>query len=190
MGFAIAMEAATQGAEVILVSGPVQLEISHPYITRINVVSAQQMCDAALKYFPEMDGAILCAAVADFTPVVVQGQKIKEKQKSLIIELQPTPDIALAIGKIKKKNQIVAGFALETHNEFENAQGKLQRKNFDFIVLNSLADDGAGFGHDTNKITIIDVLGNTSQFDLKKKTEVAKDIINTFALLYSKTGNK
>lgn len=184
MGFAIAMEAATQGAEVILISGPVHLQIQHPNITRINVVSAQQMCDAALHHFPHCDGAILSAAVADFTPTIVSNQKIKEKQKSLSIELKPTPDIAQHIGKIKQQHQVVCGFALETHNAIEHAQTKLIKKNFDCIVLNSLTDQGAGFGHDTNKITIIDVTSTITEYDLKKKTEVAKDIINTLAKLF------
>ena len=184
MGFAIALEAALQGAEVILIAGPVQLDISHPNITRINVTSANEMYTAAMEYFPNCDGAILCAAVADFTPVVVQNQKIKEKQKSLVIELQPTPDIAKAIGEVKQKHQIVGGFALETHNEIEHAQGKLERKNFDFIVLNSMNDKGAGFGFDTNKITIIDVTGKITNYELKKKNEVAKDIINTLASFF------
>jgi phosphopantothenoylcysteine decarboxylase/phosphopantothenate--cysteine ligase len=184
MGFALALEAANQGAHVILIAGPVQLQISHPNITRIDVTSAQQMCDAALQYFPCMDAAILSAAVADFTPITKQDKKIKEKQH-LTIELQPTPDIAIEIGKLKTNQQIVAGFALETHDEIGNAQTKLIRKNFDFIVLNSLADPGAGFGYDTNKITIIDVLGNCTKFELKQKNEVAKDIINILASLFT-----
>lgn len=183
MGFAIAMEAAMQGAEVVLVTGPVQLQIQHPNITRVNVVSAQQMFEAALQYFPSCDAAILSAAVADFTPKVVADKKIKEKQASLIVELTPTPDIAQHIGAIKQSHQVVCGFALETHNAKEHAQAKLVKKNFDCIVLNSLSDKGAGFGYDTNKITIIDVHGFSVDYELKKKTEVAKDILFTLATL-------
>lgn len=177
MGFAIAEEAANRGAEVILVAGPVQLTTKHPNITRIDVKSAQEMCDACMQYFPQMDAAILSAAVADFTPITKYNLKIKEKQ-SLTIELKPNPDIAQNLGKIKKQNQVLVGFALETNDEFEHAKGKLERKNFDFIVLNSLADKGAGFGFDTNKVTIIKRTGEVSSFDLKSKKAVAKDIID------------
>lgn len=185
MGFAIAEEAAQRGAEVTLITGPVQLTTTHPNITRIDVTSAQEMCDAALRLFPTMDGAILSAAVADFTPVKKYDQKIKEKQ-SLTIELQPNPDIAQELGKRKTKRQVVAGFALETNDEFTHAQKKLERKNFDFIVLNSLADKGAGFGYDTNKVTIIKRDGDVLHFDLKPKKEVAKDIITILASYYTK----
>lgn len=178
MGFAIAEEAAQCGAEVILIAGPVQLKTVHPNITRIDVKSAQEMYEAAKKHFPSCDGAILSAAVADFTPAKKYDLKIKEKQ-SLTIDLIPNPDIAQELGKIKKKNQILAGFALETNDEFEHAKGKLERKNFDFIVLNSLADKGAGFGYDTNKVTIIKRNGDVQHFGLKSKKAVASDIIAT-----------
>lgn len=138
------------------------------------------MYEATMNYFPNMDGAILSAAVADFTPVTKYNLKIKEKQ-SLTIELKPNPDIAQEIGKIKTNKQTVAGFALETNDEFEHAQGKLEKKNFDFIVLNSLADKGAGFGYDTNKVTIIKRDGNVLKFNLKSKKEVAADIIDIFS---------
>ncbi len=180
MGFALAEEAAKRGAEVILIAGPVQLKTSNPNITRIDVKSAQEMYEATMNYFPQMDGAILSAAVADFTPVTKYNLKIKEKQ-SLTIELKPNPDIAQEIGKIKTSKQTVAGFALETNDEFEHAQGKLEKKNFDFIVLNSLADKGAGFGYDTNKVTIIKRDGNVLKFNLKSKKEVAADIIDIFS---------
>jgi len=183
MGFALAAEAAQQGAEVVLITGPVQLHIQHPNITRIDVISAQQMFEAAMQEFPSCDAAILSAAVADFTPTIVANKKIKEKQSSLTIELTPTPDIAMHIGAIKQPHQVVCGFALETHNALEHAQAKLSKKNFDCIVLNSLTDQGAGFGYDTNKITIIDVTGKTVEYELKKKTEVAKDILLTLATL-------
>lgn len=177
MGFAIAEEAAQRGAEVILITGPVQLKTFHPNIMRIDVQSAQEMFESALENFPSCNGAILSAAVADFTPVTKYNVKIKEKQ-SLTIELKPNPDIAQALGSIKKENQILAGFALETNNELEHAKGKLKKKNFDFIVLNSLADKGAGFGYDTNKVTIIQKNGTKKDFSLKSKKEVASDILN------------
>ena len=175
MGFAIAEELAQRGAQVTLIAGPVQLTTSHPNITRINVTSAQEMCDVCLQHFPKMDGAILSAAVADFTPVTKYDKKIKEKQ-SLTIELKPNPDIAQELGKRKKAKQFLVGFALETNNEFTNAQGKLEKKNFDFIVLNSLADKGAGFGYDTNKVSIIERNGTVTNYKLKSKQDVAKDI--------------
>lgn len=175
MGFAIAEELAQRGAQVTLVAGPVQLTTSHHNITRIDVTSAQEMCDVCLKQFPKMDGAILSAAVADFTPVTKYDKKIKEKQ-SLTIELKPNPDIAQELGKRKKTKQFLVGFALETNNEFTNAQGKLEKKNFDFIVLNSLADKGAGFGYDTNKVSIIERNGTVTNYELKSKQDVAKDI--------------
>lgn len=179
MGYAIALEAAKQGAQVILVSGPTQLTISHPNILLHRVQSAQEMYEKVSEFFPIADVAILSAAVADFTPKIVHNQKIKEKQQSLHIELQPTVDIAKEIGKTKQTHQKIIGFALETHNEIEHALGKMERKNFDCIVLNSLADTGAGFGYDTNKVTILHKNGAIDKYELKSKTEVAKDIICT-----------
>ncbi|MCQ2605603.1 MAG: bifunctional phosphopantothenoylcysteine decarboxylase/phosphopantothenate--cysteine ligase CoaBC [Bacteroidales bacterium] len=180
MGFAIAEEAANRGAQVTLIAGPVQLKTTHPNITRIDVKSAQEMHDVAVKLFPEMDAGILSAAVADFTPETKYDIKIKEKQ-SLTIHLKPNPDIAQKLGSIKTNKQILAGFALETNDEMAHAMGKLERKNFDFIVLNSLADKGAGFGYDTNKVTIIQRNGEKKDFELKSKKEVAKDIISILA---------
>lgn len=182
MGFAIAEEAAKRGADVTIITGPVQLSTQHPNITRIDVTSAQEMYEAALQLFPYMDGAILSAAVADFTPAKKYSLKIKEKQ-SLTIDLIPNPDIALELGKIKKRSQILAGFALETHDETAHAKTKLERKNFDFIVLNSLADKGSGFGYDTNKVTIIQKDGSSHEFDLKSKKAVAIDVIDTLSAL-------
>lgn len=183
MGFAIAIEAAQRGAEVILIAGPVHLSISHPHITRINVRSAQEMLDACLQHFPNSDAAILSAAVADFTPMHKSAQKIKEKDTAITITLKPNPDIAKTLGKIKQQ-QILVGFALETHNELQYAREKMLKKNFNFIILNSLQDSGAGFGYDTNKITIIDTEGTVDAFDLKTKHEVASDIINKLALYF------
>jgi phosphopantothenoylcysteine decarboxylase/phosphopantothenate--cysteine ligase len=183
MGYAIALEAAQQGAKVMLVSGPTQLTISHPNISLYRVQSAQEMYEKVSELFPATDVAIFSAAVADFTPKIVHNQKIKEKQQSLHIELQPTVDIAKEIGKTKQAHQKIIGFALETHNEVEHALGKMQRKNFDCIVLNSLADTGAGFGYDTNKVTMLHKNGTINTYELKSKTDVAKDIIHVVTQL-------
>lgn len=180
MGFALAEECASRGAEVTLISGPVQLETVHPNIHRIDVESAMQMYEATMKAYPSMDVGILCAAVADFTPEQVADKKIKREGDNMHLILKPTQDIAACLGKVKKINQVLIGFALETNNELQNAQGKLERKNFDFIVLNSLNDKGAGFRHDTNKISIIDKKGK-ADYDLKPKKQVAKDIIDYVA---------
>ncbi len=177
MGYAVAEELAQRGAEVVLVSGPVELTPKHPSIRRIDVQTAQEMYHAVVAQFPSADAAIMAAAVADFTPAETQPQKIKEKQ-SYTLQLVPTPDIAAEAGKMKRPGQILAGFALETHNETENATVKLAKKNFDFIVLNSMNDEGAGFGYDTNKISIIDAEKQVRHFELKSKTEAAKDIVD------------
>ena len=162
MGFAIAEELAAEGAEVTLVAGPVNLPVVHSGVLRIDVQSAEEMYDAAVKAFSGSDGAIMCAAVADFTPKVKAGVKTKRGKEDWSLELEPTKDIAASLGKLKSEKQILVGFALETNNELENAQKKLEKKNLDFIVLNSLNDKGAGFGVDTNKITILE-RGNKTQ---------------------------
>ena len=163
---------------VRFIAGPVQLKTQHSRIHRIDVESAQEMYEAAQTCFPTSDVGVLCAAVADFRPETVAGKKIKrEKEEELTLHLQATQDIAASLGKIKEDNQLLVGFALETNNEQQNAEGKLERKNFDFIVLNSLNDAGAGFRHDTNKISIIDRKGR-EDYPLKPKQEVAQDIIN------------
>ena len=177
MGFALAEECASRGAEVSLISGPVTIQAHHPNIRRIDVESAGEMYEAAIREFPTASAGILCAAVADFTPETVAGHKIKREKDNLILQLKPTQDIAAALGSRKKDGQILVGFALETNDETKNAQGKLERKNLDFIVLNSLNDQGAGFRCDTNKITIIDRQGVTP-YPLKSKQEVARDIID------------
>ncbi len=179
MGFALAEECASRGAQVEFVCGPVSttMKLSHPSIHRVDVESAQQMYEACMSLYPSMDSAILCAAVADFTPETVADQKIKRKGDDMVVRLKPTQDIAASLGKIKREGQTLIGFALETNDEESNAQGKLQRKNFDFIVLNSLRDQGAGFRTDTNKIAIITATSKT-EYPLKPKTEVAKDIID------------
>lgn len=177
MGFALAEACALQGAEVTLVSGPVMLQTKHPAIHRIDVESAQEMHDAATCHFPEADITILSAAVADFTPETTADKKIKRKGDELVLNLRPTQDIAAALGTLKKDNQLLVGFALETDNEMHNAQSKMERKNLDFIVLNSLQDKGAGFRVDTNKITILDRQQGTTAYDVKTKQEVAEDIV-------------
>lgn len=178
MGYAIASELVACGAKVTLVSGPVNITNTHPQISVIQVESAAEMFDQCLTFFPESDGAVMCAAVADFTPVNYSGSKIKRGKDDLTIQLQPTKDIAAELGKIKSNSQILVGFALETNDELNNAGSKLRRKRLDFIVLNSMNDAGAGFGVDTNKITIIDKDNNQTLFELKSKTEVATDIVD------------
>ena len=177
MGFALAEVCAEQGAEVTLLSGPVSLTTMHPSIKRIDVESAGEMFEAATKHFPKADIGILCAAVADFTPKTTADKKIKRKSDNLRLELQPTQDIAAALGAMKKKKQMLVGFALETDNELQNAQYKMERKNLDFIVMNSLQDKGAGFRVDTNKVTIIDRHNDLTAYDTKTKREVAEDIV-------------
>lgn len=177
MGFALAEECARRGAQVTLITGPVQLQTKHSRICRIDVESAQEMFEASQVHFAEADAGILCAAVADFRPEAVADKKIKREKEELALHLQATEDIAAGLGAKKGKNQLLIGFALETHDEQQNAEGKLARKNFDFIVLNSLNDAGAGFRHDTNKISIIDRKGRTD-YPLKPKTEVARDIVD------------
>ena len=181
MGYALAEELAQRGAEVILVSGPTALPVGHPAIRRIDVQTADEMYRAATEHFPNVDAAMMAAAVADFTPATVHPEKIKDKQ-GLDLKLVPAKDIAAELGKRKQTGQVLAGFALETHNETENAMQKMAKKNFDFIVLNSLNDAGAGFGYDTNKISIIDKNGHTTHFGLKSKREVAKDVVNQLVL--------
>ncbi|MBD8349400.1 MULTISPECIES: bifunctional phosphopantothenoylcysteine decarboxylase/phosphopantothenate--cysteine ligase CoaBC [unclassified Dysgonomonas] len=179
MGFALAEECAERGAEVILIAGPVSLKTSHRNIQRIDVESAEQMYEAATKEFADTDAAILCAAVADYRPKEQADNKIKRAEGSnLTLELIPNKDIAASLGKVKKEGQILIGFALETNNEEQNALAKIQKKNLDFIVLNSLNDNGAGFQYDTNKIAILNKSGKRTNFELKNKKDVAKDIIN------------
>lgn len=179
MGFALANECANRGAQVELVCGPVSssMQVNHPNIHRINVESAQEMFEVCKEWFPSMNSAILCAAVADFAPETVAEQKIKRTGDEMVIRLKPNPDIAASLGQMKKQGQTLVGFALETNDEESNAQAKLKKKNFDFIVLNSLKDEGAGFRTDTNKITII-TADNKKDYPLKSKEEVAKDIID------------
>ena len=177
MGFAIASELATQGARVILVTGPTHLTLSNPMVEVIRVESAREMLEASVNHFETCDGAIMSAAVADFTPVSPAAQKTKRGKENWSLELEPTTDIAAALGASKRENQVLVGFALETHDELANARLKLAKKNLDLIVLNSLNDPGAGFGTDTNKVTILDRYNNSEEFELKSKASVAADIV-------------
>ena len=181
MGFAIAEAAANLGAEVYLISGPSHQQTKNALIKKIDVVSAEEMYEAAHAYFKQVDIAILSAAVADYKPKNIVTQKIKKKDATLNIELIPTKDILASLGEIKQQ-QFLVGFALETDNELENAKSKLKRKNLDAIVLNSLQDEGAGFATDTNKITIIDKNLKEKSFKLKSKWAVAKDIMNEIVI--------
>lgn len=178
MGFALAEECARRGAEVVLVAGPVSLKTVHPNIARIDVESAEEMYNASIKAFPSVDAAILCAAVADFRPTEQYAEKVKRGEDILKITLVPNKDIAASLGKMKKANQRLVGFALETNDEKVNALKKIVKKNLDFIVLNSLNDKGAGFQCDTNKISILNRSGEQKEYPLKSKQEVASDIIN------------
>lgn len=185
MGFALAEECARRGAEVEMVCGPVSLKAKHPNIHLTNVECAEEMYQAATTLFPSCKAAILCAAVADFSPVSKADQKIKrealvEEEGEMVLRLHPTKDIAKAIGAMKQEGQVLVGFALETNDEQTHAQKKLSKKNLDFIVLNSLRDEGAGFKHDTNKISII-TPDAVTPFPLKDKKEVATDIVNELA---------
>ena len=183
MGFAIADQLAAMGADVILVAGPTTQKSHQPGVKRIDVTSAAEMLDACLQHYKDSKACIMCAAVADFTPVTVSAQKIKKQDADLNIELKKTTDILKTLGEQKRNGQILVGFALETNNEEDNAVEKVKKKNLDFIVLNSLNDKGAGFKTDTNKITIIDNKLRKTVFDLKDKNEVAKDICNKVAEL-------
>lgn len=178
MGFFLAEECARRGAEVTLVAGPVSLQTHHPNITRIDVESAEEMYNASVRVFSTMDTAILCAAVADFRPSEQYAEKVKRGEDLFSISLVPNKDIAASLGKMKKANQLLIGFALETNDEETNALKKIVKKNLDFIVLNSLNDAGAGFKFDTNKIAIINKNGERKDFTLKSKKEVASDIID------------
>lgn len=184
MGYAIAEEAASRGAEVVLVSGPVDIMPRHPAIHLVKVESAREMLAACEEHFPTTDYAVMCAAVADYAPVDCAATKIKrEGNEPPVIHLVKNPDIAKTLGMKKRDGQKMVGFALETDHEFDNAMSKLRSKNLDMIVLNSLRDKGAGFGTDTNKITIFTADGGEASFGLKSKREVAADIIDTLITL-------
>ncbi len=187
MGFAIAEELAQRGCKVTLVCGPVELKTSHPGIKRVDVISAQEMFNACKKNFKTADICVMAAAVADYTVAKPASEKIKKtKEEKFLLELKPTIDILSYLAAEKKSSQLLIGFALETNNELENASGKLRNKKLDFIVLNSLNDKGAGFGHSTNKVTIIDRNNKISNFGLKPKTEVAADIADKISDMLNK----
>ena len=186
MGFKLADELANMGAEVTLIAGPSQQETQNKNIKRINITSAEEMLQQCLTYFPDARICIMNAAVADFTPKVVAGQKMKKQDQNLMIELKPTTDILQTLGAQKKHAQILVGFALETNDGERYALDKLKKKNLDMIVLNSLADAGAGFKTDTNKITLIDKDLQKTMFGLKSKTEVAADICQKIIELLEK----
>lgn len=177
MGFAIAEQLASQGATVNLVCGPTNQHTNHPRVNVKHVTSAAEMYNTCTALFPATDITVLAAAVADYKPSTKADQKIKKKDGNITLELTKTHDIAASLGKVKHNGQIVVGFALETEDEQVNALKKLESKNFDLIVLNSLNDKGAGFGHDTNKITIINRQHQVKSFDLKDKNAVAQDIV-------------
>ncbi|MGF1564096.1 MAG: bifunctional phosphopantothenoylcysteine decarboxylase/phosphopantothenate--cysteine ligase CoaBC [Flavobacteriales bacterium] len=176
MGFAIAERLAKLGAKVALVTGPVALTTTHPNVRITRIQTAAEMLEACTKFGPESDIVVMSAAVADYRPSIQASQKIKKHETALTIQLEPTVDVLAELGKSKPEHQVLVGFALETNNEFEHAKGKLQRKNLDLIVLNSLNDAGAGFGHDTNKVTFIDRHNKISTFELKSKSDVAADL--------------
>ncbi|MFA6403691.1 MAG: bifunctional phosphopantothenoylcysteine decarboxylase/phosphopantothenate--cysteine ligase CoaBC [Salinivirgaceae bacterium] len=184
MGYALAEEMAERGAKVTLISGAVAIKPIHKNIQLISVKSAQQMLEACQLNFENHDAGIMVAAVADYTPKDISSQKIKKKNEVLSLGLKQTADIAATLGKQKKSNQLLIGFALETTNELENAKEKLEKKNFDFIVLNSLNDEGSGFQSDDNKITIITRKQEIKTFDLKPKKLVAKDIADEIILTF------
>ena len=180
MGFALAADCAARGAEVVLVAGPVSLP-TPPSVRRTDVESAAQMYDAATQEFSDADAALCCAAVADYAPAAYSEQKLKRTGENLVLTLSPNKDIAAELGRMKRAGQCVAGFALETEHETVNAQEKMQRKNLDFIVLNSLREQGAGFRVDTNKVTIFEQNGNKTEYPMKSKREVAADIVDVLS---------
>jgi phosphopantothenoylcysteine decarboxylase/phosphopantothenate--cysteine ligase len=181
MGYEIAEEFLRQGAKVILVSGPVNIQLKHPDLKLIKVTSAFEMYKACTNHFSKIDIAVFAAAVADYRPEIVADKKIKKAGEELFIKLVKNVDIAFEFGKSKRSNQLSIGFALETNDEKKHAEEKLNCKNFDMVILNSMNDAGATFGCDTNKVTMIHNDLNAKEFPVKHKTEVAKDIINEIA---------
>jgi len=188
MGYAIARELAAEGAKVKLVSGPVHLMIDKGNIEVIKVESASGMYKACVRLFPECDGAVMAAAVADYTPQAVKNKKIKRDNPNMKLTLKSTKDIAARLGFLKKKSQILVGFALETHDEVNQAKRKCREKNLDMIVLNSLLTPGGGFNVDTNKVILIDKNNNLQEFELKSKEKVARDIVDKIVEMIFNTG--
>lgn len=177
MGIALAEAFAESGAEVVLVKGPTHLSSHHPSIREVPVQTAAEMYEACRQYFDRCNVVVFAAAVADYTPLHPSAQKIKKDNGNWLLELTRTTDIAATLGRMKKPGQVIVGFALETENEMQHAKQKLEKKNFDMIVLNSLNDEGAGFQHDTNKINVIDKAGFVKAFPLKQKRELAQDLV-------------
>jgi phosphopantothenoylcysteine decarboxylase/phosphopantothenate--cysteine ligase len=191
MGYAIAGQFLQQGAEVCMISGPVHIDLKHPRLTIVSVNSAAEMYTACCRFFEEADIAVFAAAVADYRPATVAEQKIKKDDSSFTISMVKNTDIAFEFGKIKSPGQISVGFALETNDELAHAQCKLQKKNFDMVILNSMNDAHATFGYDTNKITVIKKNQAPKEFSLKHKSEVAKDIVREISsLLVSRYGHE
>lgn len=178
---ALAETASSMGAQVSLILGPGSVFPKSKEIDVIHFVSAKEMYDACIKIFPESDCAIMAAAVSDFEPDSIHDHKVKRGKEDLVIRLKPTRDIAGSLGERKRKDQLLVGFALETNDEIKNARKKLEKKNLDFIVLNSLQDPGAGFGYETNKISILDKNNKIQHFELKSKSEVSEDILKKVA---------
>ncbi len=185
MGYAIAAELAARGAEVVLVSGPTVLDVPQG-VRRIDVLSAGDMYRECVALWPDMDGAVMCAAVADYTPARVSDVKLKKSGgEGMSLELVPTKDIAAELGRTKRLDQLLIGFALETDNEEANAIGKLERKNLDLIILNSLRDEGAGFGGDTNRITVFSREGSKTSYPLESKQKAATRIVDAISNLWA-----
>lgn len=186
MGICIADELANQGAEVVLVCGPSHIQSQNKFVKRLDVVSAQDMFEICQQEFKDADITVCSAAVADYRPKQIAEQKIKKKDSELNLELTKTPDILSHLGNLKTSKQILVGFALETEHEFQNAENKLKSKHLDMLVLNSLNDQGAGFGYATNKVSMLFPDWPTQKFELKNKTDVAKDIVNEIIKLYER----
>ena len=184
MGIALADACQNEGANVTLVLGPTKHKPQNPNVKVVSVTTALDMYHAAVEHYENSDIAILAAAVADYTPTQIYSHKVKKADGNWNLDLVRTKDIAYELGKKKQNNQINIGFALETDNELEYAKGKMKKKSFDFIVLNSLKDKGAGFGHDTNKVTIIHKDNKMKKYELKSKSDVAQDIINEIVTIY------
>ena len=184
MGFALTEECSAKGAELTLIAGPVALSTVNYHILRIDVESCEDMYNAAITHFASCDAAILCAAVADFRPDHIADRKIKREKDDLVLHLAPTHDIAAELGRIKKQGQVLVGFALETNDEDNNAKSKLERKNLDFIVLNSLRNEGTCFRSDENQMKSISRYG-TKEYPKKKKDEVAADIVEELSVVMS-----
>jgi len=185
MGYAIAEQLLEQGAKVFLISGPVNIKLEHPNLKIVKINSANEMYLACCHFFEEVDVAIFAAAVADYRPEKVAEQKIKKEESSFTIKMTKNADIAYEFGRVKTNRQISVGFALETNDELKHAIGKLDKKNLDMVILNSMNDSNATFGYDTNKITIIKDDFSKKEFPLKNKTEVAKDIVNEIVVTLS-----